>query len=85
MEKSLITGVVVLGLNLLWITNGKTILNKKINIICNNILIIIIELYLHGLGSIVMIWFIVDQWNYMCIWYLFSLFILLPFILEIFS
>ncbi|CAD8120922.1 unnamed protein product [Paramecium sonneborni] len=40
------------------------------------------QIILHSLGSVILTWFILDSWDYSFIWAVFSLFCLLPLLLE---
>ena len=42
-----------------------------------------IQIVLHFLGCLFLLWFILDTWNYIRIWYIFTLCSVLPLVLEI--
>ena len=42
-----------------------------------------IQIVFHFLGCLFLLWFILDTWNYIRIWYIFGLCSVLPFMLEI--
>ena len=42
-----------------------------------------IQIVLHFLGCLFLLWFILDTWNYIRIWYIFALTAVLPLVLEI--
>ena len=42
-----------------------------------------IQIVLHFLGCLFLLWFILDTWNYIRIWYIFGICSVIPFVLEI--
>eukprot|EP01016_Furgasonia_blochmanni_P049763 TRINITY_DN7593_c0_g1_i4.p2 TRINITY_DN7593_c0_g1~~TRINITY_DN7593_c0_g1_i4.p2 ORF type:complete len:145 (+),score=18.21 TRINITY_DN7593_c0_g1_i4:194-628(+) len=73
-----IMGAVALSILLLMIEIfiqfiGFTIFYDKINIL---------QIILHGLGALLYSWFILEQWHYITLWYLWAIFGFAPFFIE---
>eukprot|EP01017_Pseudomicrothorax_dubius_P038472 TRINITY_DN5768_c0_g1_i6.p1 TRINITY_DN5768_c0_g1~~TRINITY_DN5768_c0_g1_i6.p1 ORF type:complete len:150 (+),score=25.05 TRINITY_DN5768_c0_g1_i6:60-452(+) len=68
-----ILSIVMLVLEILISFVGITLFFDRLNLF---------QSILHGLGAILYLWFVMEAWHYLNIWYLWIVFVLIPFIFE---
>ena len=63
-----------MGFEFVLMVTGLSLLMDKFNVI---------QIFIHFLGCIFTIWFILDTWRYSYMWYLWGFFGALPFVIEL--